>query len=313
MLTGNEAFLKKHVFPLYREMADFYEDYLTMDGDSLYHICPSVSPENAPPGTDTWLSKDATMDVAIAKEVFRLLLEMGRTFRADKKELAKWNNYLQRLPSYRINDEGALAEWIDEAYQDVYNHRHLSHLYPVFPGSQLGKSEGDPRLIHAARIALNKRFAFDTGSAHGLIHVSLQAVRLGDIDKVKTNLDRFSRRHYLYDGLVTSHDPEHQVYNLDAVLSIPRLLMEMLVYTEKGKIELLPAWPCDYADGSIKGIKIYGGHTLDITWKAGKLIEAVLYARQNERYEVVCGDVRRHVQLHKGKTYHFPASFFAEK
>lgn len=114
-------------------MADFYEDYLTMDGDSLYHICPSVSPENAPPGTDTWLSKDATMDVAIAKEVFRLLLEMGRTFRADKKELAKWNNYLQRLPSYRINDEGALAEWIDEAYQDVYNHRHLSHLYPVFP------------------------------------------------------------------------------------------------------------------------------------------------------------------------------------
>ena len=73
MLTGNEAFLKKHVFPLYREMADFYEDYLTMDGDSLYHICPSVSPENAPPGTDTWLSKDATMDVAIAKEVFRLL------------------------------------------------------------------------------------------------------------------------------------------------------------------------------------------------------------------------------------------------
>lgn len=313
MLTGNEAFLQKHVFPLYREMADFYEDYLTMDGDSLYHICPSVSPENAPPGTDTWLSKDATMDVAIAKEVFRLLLEMGRTFRADKKELAKWNNYLQRLPSYQINDEGALGEWIDEAYQDVYNHRHLSHLYPVFPGSQLGKSEGDPRLIHAARIALNKRFAFDTGSAHGLIHVALQAVRLGDIDKVKTNLDRFSRRHYLYDGLVTSHDPEHQVYNLDAVLSIPRLLMEMLVYTEKGKIELLPAWPCDYADGSIKGIKIYGGHTLDITWKAGKLIEAVLYARQNERYEVVCGDVRRHVQLHKGKTYHFPASFFAEK
>ncbi|MFK2340642.1 hypothetical protein ACIXN4_02515 [Bacteroides fragilis] len=99
----------------------------------------------------------------------------------------------------------------------------------------MGKSEGDPRLIHAARIALNKRFAFDTGSAHGLIHVALQAVRLGDIDKVKTNLDRFSRRHYLYDGLVTSHDPEHQVYNLDAVLSIPRLLMEMLVYTEKGK------------------------------------------------------------------------------
>lgn len=68
-------------------MADFYEDYLTMDGDSLYHICPSVSPENAPPGTDTWLSKDATMDVAIAKEVFRLLLEMGRTFRADKKRI----------------------------------------------------------------------------------------------------------------------------------------------------------------------------------------------------------------------------------
>lgn len=313
MLTGNETFLKEHVFPLYREMAGFYEDYLIMGCDSLYHICPSVSPENASPGTDTWLSKDATMDVAIAREVFGLLLEMGHKFRVDKKELERWSHYLQRLPAYRINNDGALAEWIDPHYPDVYNHRHLSHLYPVFPGSRLGKSKGDSRLIKAASVALDKRFAFDTGSAHGLIHVALQAVRLGDIEKVKTNLDRFCRRHYLYDGLVTSHDPEHQVYNLDAVLSFPRLLMEMLVYTEKGKIELLPAWPHEYADGCIKGIQVYGGHTLDITWKSGQLVEAVLHARQNESYEVVYGDRRTRLQLREGKTYHFSAQFFAEK
>ena len=92
MLTGNETFLKVHVFPLYREMAGFYEDYLIMGCDSLYHICPSVSPENAPPGTDTWLSKDATMDVTIAGEVFDLLLEMGHKFHVDKKELERWSH-----------------------------------------------------------------------------------------------------------------------------------------------------------------------------------------------------------------------------
>ena len=74
------------------------------------------------------------MDVAIAREVFTFLCDMGRRFHASSAEMERWNAILQKLPAYRINNDGALAEWVDPAYPDIYNHRHNSHLYPVFPG-----------------------------------------------------------------------------------------------------------------------------------------------------------------------------------
>lgn len=271
MLTGNVTYLKEKVYPLYKEMADFYEDYLVEGTDGLYHITTSISPENAPKGTNTWLSKDATMDVAIAREVFTFLCDMGRRFHASSAEMERWNAILQKLPAYRINNDGALAEWVDPAYPDIYNHRHNSHLYPVFPGIDLVGPDADPALQKAAKVALDKRFGFDTSSAHGLIHLALQAARLGDADKVRQNIERFSKRNYLYDGLITSHEPGRAIFNLDAILSFPRLLMEMLVFTKSGYIEFLPAWPVGFPDGSLKGMRIYGGHTLDICWEAGRL------------------------------------------
>lgn len=164
--------------------------------------------------------------------------------------------------------------------------------------------------MQSAKVALDKRFAFDTSSAHGLIHIALQAIRIGDNEKAWKNIDRFARRHYVYNGLVTSHDPNHSIFNLDAILSFPRLLMEMLVYTEPGRIELLPAWPKEYANGRIKGVRVFGGHTLDITWKGGALTEAVLYAAQDGLYEVVYRDKVRQLHLKKGETYHLSENWF---
>lgn len=303
MLMGDRQFLEKRVFPLYREMADFYEDYLVLGDDGLYHISPSISPENAPVGTHTWLSKDATMDVAIAREVFTLLCWMGKEFHACPKDMEKWTSYLKKLPSFRINKDGALAEWVDEKYVDIYNHRHNSHLYPVFPGTELVGTDVDTTLQKAAAVALDKRFAFDTSSAHGLIHVALQAARLKDADKVRQNLNRFCKRQYLYDGLVTSHEPFHVIYNLDAVLSFPRLLMEMLVCTQRGQIELFPAWLKDYPDGTIKGMKIYGGHTLDMNWKSGNLVSLTIHGGSDEMLECSYRGNKKQIQLKKNRTY----------
>ena len=304
MMTGDDRFLEQNVLPLYREIGEFYEDFLVMGKDNLYHICPSISPENAPPGTDTWLSRDATMDISIAREVFSLLCRMERKFNPDSENIRKWESFLNQLPFYRINEDGALAEWIDKTYPDVYNHRHNSHLYPLFPGRELRKCiKGGTDWSKAAGIALDKRFAFDTSSAHGLIHLALQAVQLGNADRAEENLDRFSRRGYLYDGLVTSHEPNHGIYNLDAVLSFPRLIMEMLVFTDSGRIELLPAWPHDYPDGTIKGMRLYGGHTLDLSWKSGKPVSITLHAGKNENFELSFHGKQQHLELEKGKKY----------
>ena len=305
MMMGDDVMLRDRVLPLYREIADFYEDFLVKGTDSLYHFIPSISPENTPIGCNTWWSKDATMDVAIAREVFGILLKMGKQFDLSQKELDKWQYYLDRLPAYRINKDGALAEWVDPTYSDVYAHRHLSHLYLVFPGSELRKDKGNVQLINAAQIALDKRFEFDTSSAHGLLHVALQAIRLGDMYKLVQNLDRFSRRGYVYNSLITSHESNHFIYNLDAGLSLPRLILEMLVYTEPGKIELLPAWPKNYASGQLKGVRVYGGHTLDISWQKAQLKSLVLYAKQNANLTICYGGKNVQVRVEKGKTYYF--------
>ena len=303
MLTGNVTYLKEKVYPLYKEMADFYEDYLVEGTDGLYHITTSISPENAPKGTNTWLSKDATMDVAIAREVFTFLCDMGRRFHASSAEMERWNAILQKLPAYRINNDGALAEWVDPAYPDIYNHRHNSHLYPVFPGIDLVGPDADPALQKAAKVALDKRFGFDTSSAHGLIHLALQAARLGDADKVRQNIERFSKRNYLYDGLITSHEPGRAIFNLDAILSFPRLLMEMLVFTKSGYIEFLPAWPVGFPDGSLKGMRIYGGHTLDICWKAGRLESFTIHAVADETLEWAHDGMKECLELKKDKPF----------
>jgi len=303
MLMGDRQFLEKRVFPLYREMAEFYEDFLAMGDDGLYHICPSISPEHGAAGKHSWLSKDATMDVAIVREVFTFLCRIGKEFHARPEDIQKWAFYLDKLPSYRINEDGALAEWVDEKYLDIYNHRHNSHLYPVFPGTELVGSDVDTTLQKAAAVALDKRFAFDTSSAHGLIHVALQAARLKDPNKVRQNLDRFSKREYLYDGLVTSHEPAHGIYNLDAILSFPRLLMEMLVFTQSGQIDLLPAWLEDYPDGTIKGMKIYGGHTLDMNWKSGNLVSLTIHGGSDEMLECSYRGNKKQIQLKKNRTY----------
>lgn len=303
MTMGDKIYLKERVYPLYKEMADFYEDYLRIGDDGLFHICPSISPENTPTGTNTWLSKDATMDVSIAKEVFYLLCEMGETCGATPNELNKWHFILERLPKYRINSDGALAEWIDDSFPDIYDHRHSSHLYPVFPGFELNGEVFDIELRKAANIALDKRFAFDTSSAHGLIHLALIAARLKRLDIVQANIDRFCKRGYLYDSFVTSHEPNHQIYNLDAILSFPRLLLEMLVFTEKGYLEILPSWPYAYPDGNLKGMRIYGGHVLNLKWKDAKLVSLEIYAACDEDLTWKYNGRKFSVKLVKGNCY----------
>lgn len=304
LLTGDQDFMKQRVLPLYMEMADFYEDYLQKGEDGFYHIVPSISPENWPSNLPAvTITKDSAFDIAVAREVFEILIELGQQFGLAPDRIAQWRTYRRRLVAYRVNADGALAEWAPQGYRDRYSHRHNSHLYPVFPGMEFLKPDADPALLKAARTALDKRFAHDTTSAHGLVHVALMAARLHDVDKVRVNLDRFSRRKYIYTSLVTSVFPGQKIYNLDASLSLPRLLMEMLVFSRPGHIELLPAWPKEFPKGSVKGILVRGGHKVDLSWADGELKSATLYAGYNDKCTVTCGNVTRTFAFEAGGRY----------
>lgn len=309
LLSGDPVFMKQKVLPLYRELGLFYEDYLQRGDDGVYDIIPSQSPENDPSGKrGNRLTENSTFSVAVARETFTILLELGERFNLPDADRAKWKEIHDHLPTYRINEDGALAEWIPTKYKDNYSHRHNSHLYPVYPGLELVGPGVDPALDQAVRVALNKRFAHDTTSAHGLMHAALMASRLHDVEKVRVNLNRFATRKYLYRGFVTSHNPRHGIYNLDAALSLPRLMMEMLVFSQLGYIDLMPGWPAEYPDGSVTGILVRGGHKIDIAWSGGKLQSAVLHAGFDGECTLRYGDVTRTVTLIAGTAYKFGPS-----
>jgi len=309
MLTADTQFLRKRVLPLYGEMAQFYEDYLTKEKDGYYHISPGISPENNVGSNSTTLAKDCTIDIAVAREVFEHLLRMGNLLHLDKQDMDKWRQYRDRIIPYRINSDGALAEWAPENYPDNYTHRHNSHLYPIFPGTEFLQPGSDRRLLEAARVALNKRFATDTESAHGLIHIALMAARLHERTKVVDNLNRFAKRKYVYTGLSTSHNPGHAIYNLDAVLSLQRLLSESLVFSQPGRIELLPACANELPAGQLNGLRIHGAHKLDIAWANGKLVKATVYAGSNDHCAFVYGSDLKKIALVAGKKYTFDKQF----
>lgn len=303
MLYGNRDFLRKRVLPLYIEMAQFYEDYLIKEKDGFYHISPGISPENSTPGSNSTLCKDATFDAAVAREVFEHLLKMGSMFNLDKADMDKWKQYHDNIVPYRINSDGALAEWIPAQYADEYAHRHNSHLYPIFPGTEFLQPGTDKNLLQATKAALNKRFISDTESAHGLIHLALMAARLHDKEKVMANLNRFAKRNYVYTGLSTSHNPDHAIYNLDAALSLQRLLSEMLVFSQPGRVEILPACAAEFPAGQLTGLRIHGGHKLDIKWANAKLLKVTIKADKNDTCTFVYGTKTKTVKLVAGRQY----------
>ena len=304
LLTGDRQFMKIEVLPLYLEMADFYEDYMVKGKDGHYHIYPGVSPENSPRGRPKTL-KDCTFDLAVAREVFRILIELGEQFDLDKTRIAKWKDTREKIAPYRINTDGALAEWAPKGYGEYYKHRHLSHLIMVYPWWEFSLPSAEARLLKAAGVALDRRFRFDARETHGLMHVALMAARLKDIEKVRTNLHRLASRKYFYNNMATSCRPGPKICNLDASLSLPRLLMEMLVFSRPGYIELLPCWPGDYPDGSISGVLVRGGHKIDLAWSSGKLVSAVLHAGCDDRGTIVHGDMSRPFTVKAGKSYGF--------
>ncbi len=313
LLTGDHMFMKNRVLPLYLELDQFYEDFLEKNNNGTYNIIPSLSPENIPTGTPSvMVVENSTFDVAVARETYAVLTELGSMFNLDKSKMERWKYIRDHLPEYRINKDGALAEWIPEKYKDNYSHRHNSHLYPIFPGIEFLSPDTDPALLEAAKVALKKRYKHDTSSAHGLIHIALMSARLNDAEKVQENLERLSTRRYYSRGFVTSHNPDHEIYNLDASLSLPRLLMEMLVFSRSGFIELLPAWPAKYADGTLKGVLIRGGHKMDISWKDGKFLSATLYAGADDSCEIKYGTKTQLLNLDSGKSYHLNAQLEIE-
>ncbi|MFI6208749.1 glycosyl hydrolase family 95 catalytic domain-containing protein [Streptomyces sp. NPDC051041] len=240
------------------EVALFYEDFLTRtDADGRLVVVPSYSPENRPANA-SWGTLDAAMDLSAARHALRTAAAYHPE-RADR-----WRALADRLPPHRVNADGALAEWARPGLADSYDHRHLSHLYGVWPLDEITPYD-TPGLAAAAHRALELRGA-ENDSAHGHLHHALVAARLGDGGRVAHALRQVLGGGFFHASLMSAHYPDRDVYNADAAHTLPAVLIETLVHSTPGRLVLLPALPGAYPSGELRGVRTRFGAELDLAW-----------------------------------------------
>jgi len=276
LVTGDVGFLRDRVVPAYRELAEFYEDFLTItDEDGNYVFVPSISPENMSPGmgqTGVGLI-NASMDIAVCREVLTNLIQACELLGIDADGVTRWQAMLEKLPPYRLESDGTLKEWAWSGTEERYSHRHVSHLYGAWPGDEIDPDR-TPQLARAAEIA-NRRRTFDTLStavagetlaAYSRCHRALVGARLKDRVMVDIELRRLMEQGYVSAALRSSREP-YGVPVPDAQGGIPAIMMEMLAYARPGVIEVLPALPLSLKRGTVRGMLVHAFARLDeLTW-----------------------------------------------
>ncbi|MGW7570849.1 glycosyl hydrolase family 95 catalytic domain-containing protein [Streptomyces tendae] len=260
------------------EVALFYEDFLQhTDDDGHLVVVPSYSPENRP-GNASWGTLNAAMDLSAARHALRTAADRH------PEHADRWRALAERLPAHRVNADGALAEWAWPGLADTYDHRHLSHLYGVWPLEEINPYD-TPDLAEAARRALALRGA-ENDSAHGHLHHALVAARLRDGSGVAHALDQVLGGDYFHASLMSAHYPHRDVYNADAAHALPAVLVEMLVQSTPDRLVLLPALPASCPQGELRGVRTRFGASLDLTWTADGRASARLRPERTHRIEL---------------------------
>ncbi|MFE4212850.1 glycoside hydrolase N-terminal domain-containing protein [Streptomyces sp. NPDC056844] len=265
------------------EVALFYEDFLSReDPDGNVAVVPSYSPENRPANA-SWGTVNATMDIAAARHALTTAAEQA----PGHPSAGLWLSLADRLPAYLVNEDGALAEWAWPGLRETYDHRHLSHLYPVWPLDAINPYD-TPELATAAHRALELRGS-ENDSAHGHLHHALIAARLRDPARVSAALDSVLGGDFFHDSLMSAHYPSRNVYNADAAHTLPAAVIESLVQSTPHRLVLLPAVPAAYPAGELRGVRTRFGAHLDLRWSEDGAT-AVLRPTRDARVDLRTGD-----------------------
>ncbi len=319
LVTGDRSFLQRRTLPWLRETAAFYLDFIQIR-NGIAHFTPSISPENRPPGMPMVVA-DATMDVAVCREVLRHLLEALRVLGERDPEEPRYRTLLAALPPYQTNTRGGLKEWLHPALHDNEDHRHLSHLYGLFPGCELN-AEDTPETFRLAASALDQRQS-QLGSMAGwsFSFMACTAARLGRGDTALENLQLLLQT-CTTPNLFTWHNDWRSMgmslfwghgalppFQIEAGLGFVAAVCEMLLHSRPGFLHLLPALPAAWPEGRVRGLTTRCGVTLDLEWRdGGRVIKASLHSRDTLRITLRLPALfmpeRRIVELSPGPNIH---------
>jgi alpha-L-fucosidase 2 len=267
--TGDKEFLANRAYPLMKEAAEFYEDFLikTELNDKLAFV-PSYSPENSPVTKNmSPVSINATMDVSAAKQLLGNLIETANILNKDADLQKKWRGIISNLPDYEVGPDGSFREWLWPGLAENNSHRHASHLYALYD-EQPSEIVNNPDLVKAVEYSIHQRFEHHKERpvmAFGLVQLGLASAHIGNKNLTQDILN-FLANGYWTTGMGSFHN-RNDLFNTDISGGFPYLCASSLVYADPGYIRFFPARPAQWKSGSVKGLLLRGGIIVkELTW-----------------------------------------------
>jgi alpha-L-fucosidase 2 len=281
LYSGDENFLRERAYPRLREVAIFLLDYLTLSPDGHLVTGPSCSPENAyrlPDGSKANLCMAPTMDIEITRAIFQKTAEAAKILGVDAALCEQMKSAASRLPPFKIGRYGNLQEWQQDYVEVEPGHRHISHLWALYPDDQITLRD-TPDLARACRVALDRRLQYGGGSTGwSRAWIVNCFARLEDGDRCHEQLMELIRRSTRENLFDVCGMKANSYYQIDGNLGGPAGMAEMLLQSHRGVIRLLPALPSAWPDGRFTGLRARSGLTVDLAWSGGKAEHATLHA-----------------------------------
>ncbi len=309
LYTGDTAYLAE-VYPVMKGSAQFFLDYCVEHPTYGWLVtAPTVSPEHGYQDATggAWMTAGTTMDSQIIRDVWNNTCKAAEILDVDKPLQKQLIASVEKLPPMQIGKRGQLQEWLEDV--DVAdNHRHVSHLYGLYPSDQI-TVEDTPEFADAAKTTLIERGDLSTGWSLGW-KVNLWT-RLKDGDHVYDLLKLLLHSDRTYPNMFDAHPPFQIDGNFGGTSGIAEMLLQShhrMPDTKPAElafvIDLLPALPDKtWPEGSVTGLRARGGFEVDIVWKDGKLTQAVIRSLQGNRCQLRYGQQTKSLNLKKNQSY----------
>ena len=301
--TNDKVFLKK-MYPVLKESAQFYMDWLVKDPKSGKLVSgPAVSPENrfiAPDGSKSSISMGPTHDQQVIWQLFTDFINASKELGYQDNFIIEVNEARNNLAGSKIGSDGRLMEWMEEYPEVEPGHRHISHLFALHPGSQINMEE-TPELAEAAKKSLDYRI--DHGGGHtgwSAAWLISQYARLQEAEKAEKSLHLVLKKSTSL-NLFGQHPP----FQMDANFGTTAGIAEMLIQSHAGILHLLPALPRNWSTGKANGLKARGNFIVDMEWENGIITKAKIYSMDGGDLKINYGSKTKTISLKKGESKAF--------